>query len=45
MKDFAEVYKQNLIDIVTKMRDREKRSSRLGFDITMQMHELDSQNT
>jgi hypothetical protein len=36
------IYKQNLIDIVAKIRELEKQSAQVGFELTVQMHEFDS---
>lgn len=41
-KDFAEIYKQNLIDIVSKIRELENQSSELGYEMTLKMHEFDN---
>lgn len=43
VRDFAEIYKQNLVDIVDKIRELESKSSRLGFEMTIQMHDFDNQ--
>lgn len=42
VKDFAEIYKQNLIDIVNKIKELEYKSSELGYEMTIKMHEFDN---
>jgi len=43
IKDFAELYKQNLIDIVSRIQELENKSSELGFDVTLNIYEFDNQ--
>lgn len=45
VKDFAEIYKQNLVDIVEKIQELETKSSESGYDLTLNMYELDIKPT
>lgn len=41
VRDFGELYKQNLIDIVWKVQELETKTSELGYDVILDMYDLD----
>ena len=42
VKDFAELYLQNLTGIVNKIKERESISSQRGYEMTQKIHEIDN---